>query len=304
MQSASVSAFAYELGERELPYRDASNFARVLEENNYPDQPAMFGWGSFRQSERDVFDLGIAAARRTLQQAELAPGDVDALFFCTTQFPGDAIEHIGFNVRLLGGLGLTNAFPIGLTLNNCAAFLSAIGMAVAMVGAGRCRNALLVTADKCLDENIRMTNFALLSDGAAACIVSGDGRPGYELVAQAFAPSEEPIENNRGKDDPQLYQRVVQRIASQSPVPLSDVKKVLCSNIFKPVTQLKESKLGFQRRQLFLDNVPRYGHCFSADTAINLVDCESQGILARGDHVLLAADAPNLRASVMLRKAA
>lgn len=304
MQTASISAFAYEMGERELSYRDATNFDRVLQENNYPDQPSMFGWGNFRQSDRDVFDLGVAAARRTLSLAGVAPGEIDALFFCSTQFPGDAIQHIGFNVRLLGGLGLTNAFPIGVTLNNCTAFLGAITMAVAMVDCGHWRNALLVTADKCMDENIRMTNFALLSDGAAACLVSRDPKPGYELVAQAFAPSEQPIENNRGKDDPQLYQRVIAQITKQSPVPLSDVKRVLCSNIFKPVTQLKESKLGFRRGQLFLDNVPKYGHCFSADTAINLVDCESQGILVQGDHILLAADAPNLRASLMLRKVA
>lgn len=302
MHAASVRAFDYVLGERELRYRDARNFERVLSENNYPDQPEMFGWGSFRQSDHDVFDLGIAAARRTLDKGGVPAREIDALFFCTTQFPGDAIAHIGFNVRLLGGLGLTNAFPAGITLNNCTSFLSAISMAVAMVRAGRCRHALLITADKVPDESLRMTNFALLSDGAASCLVSREPGLGYELVAEAFLPSVAPIDSYRGKDEPELYQRVARAVTDESGIEPAAVKKVLCSNIFKPITQLKESKLGFQRRQLHLDNVPRYGHCFSADTAINLVDCETQGAIAHGDHVLLAADAPNLRASLLLRK--
>lgn len=43
----------------------------------------------------------------------------------------------------------------------------------------------------------------------------------------------------------------------------------------------------FPREKIFLENVPRYGHCFGADPFINLHQLQQQQRLHKGDTVLL-----------------
>jgi 3-oxoacyl-[acyl-carrier-protein] synthase III len=296
---AVIEAFAYALGETELAYSDVPGYQEILIRNGYPDQPSLFGWGHCRKTDDDIFDLGIRSARQTLATSAIAASDIDVLLFCSTCFPGDEISHIGSNIRLLKGLEIERAFPIGLTLNNCTSFLGAIAMAGCMVRSGEYRNVLIVTSDKVYDESIRFNNFALLSDAAASCIVTNRAVAGLQLLGSSFGASESPIDTNRGKDDPDLYRRILDNVLRDAGTELAGVKRVFSSNIFRPITQLKENRLGFSRHQLFLDNVSHYGHCFSADTLINFTDYARTTPVEPGDRFLLAADAPNLRGNLM-----
>ena len=290
------------LGELRHPYHDVVNFEALLTEYGYPDSPALFGWGDYRKTEGDIFDLGIQSAARTLARCEVSPDEIDFVYFCSTCFPGDEIQHIGYNARVLNQLGLVNAFPIGITLNNCTSFLSAIVMAANVVSGGRYTNVLIITADKVYNESIRMNNFALLSDAAASCVVTSRDSDGYRLVADIFRASDDPMHSNHGRDDAPLYRRVFNEIMEVAELRPEQIRQVFCSNIFRSVTMMKERKLGLSKSQIFLDNVARYGHCFSADNFINLIDYEKANPAAAGDHFMISADAPNLRASLMLRK--
>lgn len=301
---AVITAMAYTLGKIECAYSDVVNLDDFLKANNFPNLPSLFGWGKYRKTAGDIFDLAIDTARKSLASSGVAPADVDLVYVCSTCFPGDEVEHIKYNVRLLAALGLCNAYPIGITLNNCTSFLLAIAMAASMVQGGRYCNILIVTADKVYDETLRFQNFALLSDAAASCIVTARDTPGFALVNERFLPSADPVEHNRGKDDSPLYSRVCKELLDGARLTARDVKKVFTSNIFRPITQLKETKLGFSKDQLHMENVSRYGHCFSADTVINLVDYSATNGFASGEHIVMSADAPNLRASLLLRRLA
>lgn len=299
---AVIEAIERAFGESERPYNEVVNFDDVLKANNYPNLPGLFGWGSYRKTESDIFDLGMAAATRTLAGSAISAKDIDFIYFCSTCFPGDEIEHIKYNAHMISELGTTNAFPVGITLNNCASFLSAITMACKMVESGAYNNILVITADKVYDETIRMNNFALLSDAAASCIVTNRPVAGYRVVADVFRTSDNPIFTNRGKDDSPLYLRVFNEIMEKSSAKPGDIKKVFCSNVFKSITLIKERKLGFAKEQLFLDNIPRYGHCFSADVFINLIEYEKRAPFAEGERFMFSVDAPNLRTSVLLER--
>ena len=216
-------------------------------------------------------------------------------------FPGSEIEYINYNARIHESLELKNAFPIGITLNNCISFMSAIVMAESMVRSETYNNILIITADKVYDESMRFNNFALLSDSAASCLVTCREVPGLEIVSARFGVSQNPITSNHGQDEPSLYGRILKEVLDDSPISLSDISKVFCNNIFRPVTQLKETRLGFSRRQLYLDNVARCGHCFSADTLINYVDYARQASPAEGEKFLFSVDAPNLRANMLVQ---
>ena len=302
MNSSVIEAMDHALGETEMSYNSVVNFHEFLERCHYPDTPAMFGWGKYRKTDGDIFDMGIASAKKTLARSAVSPEEIDLVYFCSTCFPGNEIEHIKYNAKLLAELGLTNAFPIGVTLNNCASFLSAMVIATNMVNAGSYNNILVITADKVYDEQIRFQNFALLSDAAASCIITNRKTSGYALVAERFLSSADPIDNNHGKDDSALYGRVFKELMAKAGLKTDEVKKVFCSNIFRPITQLKEMKLGFRKNQLFLENVAKYGHCFSADTVINLIEYSESNEINDGEYFVFSADAPNLRASALFRR--
>ncbi|HXZ00664.1 MAG TPA: ketoacyl-ACP synthase III family protein [Stellaceae bacterium] len=299
---AVIEAIECAFGESERPYSEVVNFDDVLKANNYPNLPGLFGWGNYRKTAGDIFDLGLASAARTMADSAISAKEIDFVYFCSTCFPGDEIEHIKYNAHVISELGASNAFPVGITLNNCASFLSAITMACKMVESGAYNNILVITADKVYDETIRMNNFALLSDAAASCIVTNRPVAGYRVVSDVFRTSDNPIFTNRGKDDSPLYLRVFNEIIEKSSVKPNEIKKVFCSNVFKSITLVKEKKLGFSRDQLFLENIPRYGHCFSADVFINLIEYERQAQVPEGERFMFSVDAPNLRASVLLER--
>lgn len=297
----TIDACSYVLGEIERPYRDVPDFENMLGRYGYPDEPTVFGWGAYFKTDDDIFDLGIRSARQTLAQSSVSAGDVDFVMFCSTCFPGNEIEYINYNARIYESLELKKAFPIGITLNNCISYMSAIVMAENMIRSGAYNNILIITADKVYDESIRFNNFALLSDSAASCLVTRRDVSGLEIMSARFGVSQDPITSNHGKDEPELYGRILNEVLEGSTTSLSDIKKVFCNNIFRPVTQLKETRLGFSRRQLYLDNVARCGHCFSADTLINYVDYARQTSPAEGEKFLFSVDAPNLRANMLVQ---
>lgn len=296
-----IDACAYVLGELERPYHEVLDFTKQLERFGYPDEPSVFGWGSYFKSDGDIFELGIKSARQTLARSTVSADDIDFVMFCSTCFPGDEIEYINYNVRVSQGLGLKKAFPIGVTLNNCISFISAVVMAESMIRSGIYNNILVITADKVYDESIRFNNFALLSDSAASCVVTRQEVAGLQIVTSRFGVSEDPMTSNHGKDEPELYGRILNELLDAGGTRLGDVSKVFCNNIFRPVTQLKETRLGFSRRQLYLDNVARCGHCFSADTLINYVDYARQNPPTEGEQFLFSVDAPNLRANLLVQ---
>lgn len=297
----TIEACSYVLGEIERPYHDVPDFKDMLGRYDYPDEPAVFGWGSYFKTQGDIFDLGIRSARQTLAQSSVCADDVDFVMFCSTCFPGNEIEHINYNVRISESLELKKAFPIGITLNNCISFMNAIAMAESMIHSGTYNNILIITADKVYDENIRFNNFALLSDSAASCLVTNREVSGLQITSARFGVSQNPITSNHGKDEPDLYGRILNEVLESSATSLNDVSKVFCNNIFRPVTQLKETRLGFSRRQLYLDNVARCGHCFSADTLINYVEHARQKPPEEGEKFLFSVDAPNLRANMLVQ---
>jgi 3-oxoacyl-[acyl-carrier-protein] synthase-3 len=300
--AATIESIEFALGEHELSYRETPGYEKEMIENKIADMPQVLGLGKFRRTDRDIFDLGIDSARKTLMSSGLEPQEIDFLIFCSTRIPGSETEHISHNVRLLKELGLTNAYPIGVTLNNCSSFMSAIVMAAGMLSRGCCTNVLIVTADKVNAGCSRFTNFALLSDSAASCIVTSRPTSGYRLKADKFGVSKGPVDTFRGKDDPSLYEDVLAALLRSGDTSLKKIRKVFCSNVFRPITTFREKKLGFTTQQLFLDNVDRRGHCFSADAFMNLIDHSASGAVSAGDLFVLTADAPNLRSSILLER--
>lgn len=127
-------------------------------------------------ADEQTSDLALAAARRALAAAELAPDDVDLIIVATTTpdmvFPSTACI-------LQYKLGAKNGPAFDLQAV-CSGFVYALAIADRMVASGAARNALVVGAEiysRILDWNDRGT-CVLFGDGAGAAVLVPSERPG------------------------------------------------------------------------------------------------------------------------------
>lgn len=295
-----LSAIAFELGEQRQSYEDIQGLSEFLATHKIPMKPTVYGWGDFFRTEKTVLSLGLLSAQKTIAASNIDPGDVQLVIFCCIHFPGDKYDHGDFVAELVGRLGLSNALPIGVTLNNCLTLLSAVSLASAMVRSGQVRNALVVSADRVADEAERIHPFAIFSDAAVSCLISSSHvTGGFEILTESFA-------QNKSSDDisdltqKELYQEVATNLLNAHSYNIKEIAKVFTINLFRPIVLLKETQSGCGASQVYLDNIPRVGHCNAGDPLINLASFASEGGIRPGERYILAADAPKLRGALLL----
>jgi 3-oxoacyl-[acyl-carrier-protein] synthase III len=293
---------AYVLGETETDHTEIGNLPELADRFGLAPRPALWGWGSVRVSHRDLADLAADAATAALHAADLTPAQVDALIVATNRIDGPAEGHGRFVQRLLAGAALGDLPFYGVHLNRCVNLLAALDVARALVLSGRHRRILVVTADILAPGADRMAPYALFSDGAAACLVTDDPGPtaSYELLACATAQDAATLEWT-SEISSDLARAVTDELLGAAGLKLGEVAALLHANIFTPLVMMKERQAGFSAEQLYLDNIPRVGHCFAADPLINLVDRAALGHLRPGAYALLAASVPGSRIGVLLR---
>lgn len=124
--------------------------------------------------EEATSDLAVAASRRALEAAKLAPEDLD-LIVCGTLTPDHLLPATSALVQRALGASKAGAFDVNAA---CTGFLSAFSVAEAFVAAGRARRVLAIGAEA-------LSRFVDFKD-RSSCILFGDG-----AGAAVLAPLEE-----------------------------------------------------------------------------------------------------------------
>jgi 3-oxoacyl-[acyl-carrier-protein] synthase III len=296
---------SYVLGEREVGYADIENLPELAARFGLMPDARLWGWGTIRTTGRDLADLAADSGRATL----LAAGEesADALVFCSTRIPGSADDYGTFLARVLTGAALGDIACYGQNLNRCANLLAGLDVAAAFVRGGRYRRVLVITADAVAEDGPSMSPFALFSDAAASCLVTADpgstgtGTGSYELLGYATAQDVTAMDP-ASQISADLARRVNDLLLAPPGLKVGDVTALMHLNLFKPLLVMKERQAGFREEQLYLDNIPRIGHCFAADPLISLADRAALGQLGVGHYCLLAVSVPGARTGVLLKK--
>jgi 3-oxoacyl-[acyl-carrier-protein] synthase-3 len=300
--TAYLRGVSYVLGEREVGHADIPRLPELAAAFGLVPNPGLWGWGTVRATRRDLADLAADTARATLRAAGV--DRPDALVLCSTRLPAD---HGAFMAAVLARIGADIPF-YGQGVNQCVNLLAALDIARSFVISGRYRTVLVVTADAVAEGADPMSQFALFSDGAASCLVaadpfaanSGDETGSYEILGCAAAQDAAALDGT-GQISSDLAREVNDRLLAPPGLKLGDVTALAHLNLFKPLLVMKERQAGFREDQLYLDNIPRIGHCFSADPLINLADRAAQGDIGEGHYCLLAASVPGSRIGVLLK---
>lgn len=298
---------SYVLGEREVDHADIENLGELAARFKMAPRPGLWGWGRVRVTERDLEDLAVDSGTATLRATSLDPAAVGALVLCSNRIPGPAEDHGRFVQRVLTGIGLGDIPCYGQFLNRCVNLLAGLDVARALVTSGRHRTVLLITTDKVAPGADRMSQFALFSDGAASCVVTTElvrdeaELNGFALLGCATAQHTAELEWT-SQISADLGRQVTDALLDPRGMKLGDVVALMHANLFTPVVMMKERQAGFTREQLYLDNIPRLGHCFAADPLINLVDRTERGDVGLGRFCLLAASVPGSRIGSLLSR--
>lgn len=267
----------------------------------------LVGVASYSSSKQSLSELAAACAARSLWKAKTAPESVGLLVLATSGFGDLTPKDVQW---LIAKLGLKNAYPLGITLSECANFIIALSMAADALGQERYRSALVITVDKVRNGSSRIVppDVSVASDSAASAVLSFEEGP-YEVLGTQQHMIPLPFET-AAHEDFALYLKIsakglaqiAEQTLSASGKKPEDLSWLITNNYNTSVSKLFAIQFRVDPSRVYNANIGRYGHCFGADNLINLSHCASENRPSAGDLFCLLASGPNMWATALLRK--
>jgi len=258
-------------------------------------------------------DLGARAAEAALEDAGLAPEEIDLVVLATAT-PDAPVP--ASSCRVQQTLGLSNAAAMDLNAG-CSGFLYGLHTANAFVASGAARNVLVIGAEiltRVTDYTDRRT-CVLFGDGAGACVVSetgpmqllhssvgSDGAQG-ELIKIPAGGSRNPASADTVRerqhflqlDGGRVFKQAVRRMVDAARHALddtgltpADVSWVIPHQANERILTSVADQLGIPVPRVVLD-VAETGNTSAASVPIALTKARDAGALKEGDIVMLLA---------------
>lgn len=258
-------------------------------------------------------DMAIKAAKEALEDAKLAPCDLDLIIVATItpdmQFPSTAC-------LVQNGIGAKNAACFDVS-SACAGFIYAIAIAQQFIACAAYKNALIVGAEvlsSITDWQDRNT-CVLFGDGAGACVLSevksggiistylgSDGSMAELLMVPAGGSRNPPTHKTvdgrlhyikmRGNE---LFKVAINTMTEAARVVLKqaglrpqDLNLVIPHQANTRIIIAVAKKLGLPQDKFYL-NINKYGNMSSGSLAVALCEAVREGKIKKGDIVLLDA---------------
>jgi 3-oxoacyl-[acyl-carrier-protein] synthase-3 len=244
-------------------------------------------------------DLDLADMLTAAGEDALGETDRDEVRYLlhahTMQHTGPPSRPLLENVRLK--LGLRNASVVSLSHLNCVMGLHVLQIARYLLhGAPPRHKALIVTGDKILSHRLRLIpDTTLLGEAAAGCVVGTDPR-GDRVVGRALTvhgrfyqclDCPEPLRAEYKQRYVELLGQAMAAAIEDAGCDPADIAAVLPHNVNRLSWKKICAALGIPADRVFLDNVPKLGHCYASDPFINLAAARGGGRVAAGDLVLM-----------------
>ncbi|HYO80763.1 MAG TPA: beta-ketoacyl-ACP synthase III [Bryobacteraceae bacterium] len=259
-------------------------------------------------------DMAIAASRVALDQAGVAPSEIDAILCCTVtpdhMFPATAclVQH---------GIGANRAWGFDISAA-CSSFVYGLTTAAHLVAGGSHKKVLVVGSDtmsRIIDYTDRAT-CVLFGDGAGAMIVEAaeDGDPNTyigcanEIDGSGAAALRMPAGGSRmpptrdtvdqrlhfvKQDGQAVFKFAVRkmydacrRVLEEHNLTADDVKILIPHQANRRIICAAGERLGVKE---VLINIEKYGNTTAATIPLATRDALEQGRLKQGDLVLFAA---------------
>lgn len=238
------------------------------------------GLRKYARANESVLSLLRRSIAETFRKSPVDRGSVGLVVFASIS--GWILSELRLAAQeLLNEFELPHAFPLLVSLADCANFHSAVAVAVDAIGAGRSDSVLLVTIDLVPPSLDRVVppSIGVLSDGAASCLITRRQCSGLRIewlhaandaTLARLDPNRDQmryfVANNRG------LERVVRDALQAAELNGADFARVIFNNYNAPVAKMTALTGGFRPEAVFSENIGRVGHVAAADNLVNLTD--------------------------------
>jgi 3-oxoacyl-[acyl-carrier-protein] synthase-3 len=299
MSGPYLDHLGFALGGQAHTVEDAGRMGR-LRSDPAALRAAGFGTHHVCTPGQTAYDLARDAARSI--DADL--GGVEALIYstCLPQNGNvgraeafaqsrDAKHLMDFaGSHLQADLGLERAQVVGLTQQACTGLLGSVHLAQALLALEQgWERVLCLSADRFPEGALYEQSFNLVSDGAAACVVSrvpGAFRlrtvHGCTNGALAAASDDEAAGSFFA-----WSHRVIHQTLAKAGLEIGDLALLVAQNMNRKALEILARLLPLDPARMACPTLAEVGHVISGDNLINLKRLQAEGALRRGDTVLL-----------------
>jgi len=295
-----VEGFCYALGSRKASVEESVAAGRTWT-GAAELRAAGFRHHHICDDEETAYDL---ARRAVTMLAVDCPEGLDAIVYATcipanahvgvpSRFDrsGDVKHLMDFPAsRLQADFGWDRAIVIGLNQQACTGMLGSIRLAGALLTAEPdMHQVLCVSSDRFPVGAYYEQAYSLISDGAAACLVTR-APASYRLVAAHHITNGAMV----AADDDETVgayfsytHRLVTELLAKADKEAADLAWVVPQNTNVKAWQIMARLLGVGHERVFQPSLPDVGHVISGDNMVNMAHLASLGVVESGDLVLL-----------------
>ena len=192
--------------------------------------------------------------------------------------------------RLQADLRLEGAVVVGIGQQACTSMLGSIRLARALlVAEPDMARILCVTADRFPTGARYEQAYSLISDGAAACVVSREAGD-YRLVAAHHITNGAMVSADDDETVGAYFSytaRLVGELLARAGRSSADVAWVVPQNTDPRAWRILARLLGIDEDRVFAPSLPDVAHVISADNIVNLAWLEGRDVLQPGDLVVM-----------------
>lgn len=260
-------------------------------------------------TEEGTSDMAAKAAERALEQAGIAPGEVDLILLATSSpdfcFPNGASE-------VQARIGAENAVCFDISAA-CTGFVFALNTAHAYISTGIYKTALVIGSDvlsKLIDWTDRGT-CVLFGDGAGAVVVQAaetgilglkmhaDGKKGGVLACGSrtngnFLLGKKPEMSYMTMDGQEVFKFAVKKVPEvigelllETGTPMDEIKYFVLHQANYRIIESVAKRLKADLKR-FPANMERYGNTSGASIPLLLDEMNREGLLKPGDKIILS----------------
>jgi len=291
--------FSHALGSVEASLAESVDAGRTFTEFT-PLAEAGFRKHHMAAPSEDAFEL----ARRAVEPLRSALSSCGAIIYATC-LPlngsigsaeafgesGDVKHLMDFPAsRLQREFALDSAIVIGIGQQACTSMIGSIRLGAALLNAeAEFDSVLCVSSDRFPPGSKYEQTFNLISDGAAACIVSRSPA-GFRFLGAHQITNGALVQAADDEVAGSFFSytgKLTTELLKKTGCSPGDIDWIVPQNTNAKVWQIMSRLLGIDADRVFAPTMREVGHVISADNIVNLVALEASGRLRQGDRVLL-----------------
>jgi 3-oxoacyl-[acyl-carrier-protein] synthase III len=185
----------------------------------------------------------------------------------------------------------------GISLNNCASFLSAIDIAQSMLcNENTSKHCVILTGDLVFTQQQRqIPRTAIMGECATACWLSNQASQ-HRLINIRYQTHGRYAKGSlMNTDDRKHFEAhyldylyaIIDQTLSAAHLSLADIKLIIPHNVNKRSWHRFSQRFTVPMDSIFLDNIAQYGHCYNADLCLNWASIDFNQTLEPGDYYIM-----------------